>query len=100
MRLKRLSQVVALATAATLVSGPLVSCQSGAAPGDPDGPPAPAKVAFQGNTDPTFVGTWKSAKGDSTLDLAKDGTLKSETTAQTAGGKSDVKVTGEWLIDG
>lgn len=95
MRLNRLSQVVALATTATLIS-----CRSGAVPEDPEGPPSPAKVSFQGKIDPKFAGTWKSTRGDSTLDLGKDGTLTSETTAQTAGGKSDVKVTGQWLIDG
>jgi hypothetical protein len=95
MRLRCLSQVAALAATATLLS-----CQGAAAPEDPEGSPSPAQVTFGGKADPMFAGNWKSEKGDSTLDLGKDGTLQSETTAQTAGGKSDVKVTGQWLVDG
>ena len=42
---------------------------------------------------------WKRADS-STIQLSKDGSAEMETIAHTFGGKSDVKVSGQWLAKG
>jgi hypothetical protein len=61
----------------------------------------PSKISvFEGRVDPLFVGTWKSKNGNSTIQLGKDGALNVETISFSPAGKSDVKVSGQWLIKG
>jgi hypothetical protein len=62
------------------------------------GPPTPRVVVFEGAVDPNFAGTWKTKGGNSTLILGKDGALKSETISYSPAGRSDTKVSGQWLV--
>jgi hypothetical protein len=57
----------------------------------------PKTFLFEGKIDPKFVGTWKTPSGISTLDLAKDGSLKIVTVSESRNGKNTIKVSGNWL---
>jgi hypothetical protein len=59
--------------------------------------PQPKAFSFDGTVDSKYVGTWKSAT-NSMLELNKDGTVSAETIAHTAGGISDVRIKGQWLV--
>jgi hypothetical protein len=62
-------------------------------------PYAKPPVAFRGEVDKRFVGTWKTSKGDATYDLKADGAYSLEARVSTPGGTLDTKSNGKWLVD-
>lgn len=60
----------------------------------------PKVYPFEGKVDTRYVGTWKTADGNSTLDILKDGKLDIETVNFSQNGKSVGHVSGDWLTSG
>ncbi|RYG26883.1 hypothetical protein EON82_01560 [bacterium] len=84
-----------LALCSLLATAVVVGCKN---PDDDLEPAIVPKVhAFEGTTEPKFVGTWASTDGLSTLDLIKDGTLAIHATVPTPSGKSTSVLKGHWL---
>jgi len=65
-----------------------------------DTPPKPAAVAFEGTVDPKFVGTWKTAKETSCLDLRKDGSAQILSAHPSPRGIVKSTLEGSWLVSG
>lgn len=86
----------AAASAAVLIA--LSGCASPKEDVDQSGPPPPPK--FAGKVDSDLVGNWKTADGQSELDLHKDGTLQIDTATPGPQGTVKGQKTGAWLVDG
>ena len=56
-------------------------------------------VAFEGNPDPQFAATWKSADGRSTYQLARDGTYKLDSKISVQGrAPFNSHLEGDWKV--
>lgn len=85
------------AAAALLLSvGVLAGCGSGEAD-EIETPAARQAIAFEGNLDPAYAGTWITADKTSTLVLAADGKANMTNVAV---GRGTTKAKGEWKISG
>ncbi len=88
-------------TTAVLVTAVVSLVSPGCRPEEDDiEPAAPQKVAFEGASDPKYIGAWATADAGSKLDLRKDGTLKISSTTSSRGGKSTSSFDGRWLVSG
>ncbi|HEY0866022.1 MAG TPA: hypothetical protein VGE01_01515 [Fimbriimonas sp.] len=85
----------ALLATALVLAGALVGCRNEDAGLEPAF--VPKTHVFEGAVDERYVGVWTSTDGVSTLDLAKDGSLKIETLTPTPSGSSKSEVGGKWL---
>jgi hypothetical protein len=61
--------------------------------------PTRAVHAFTGAVDPAYVGHWKGNDKMSGLDLKEDGTATIMSATESAGGRAESKITGEWKVD-
>jgi hypothetical protein len=57
----------------------------------------PKTYTFEGKIEPKFAGSWKTADGNSSIDLSKDGSVSMETIIRSVAGKNTSKVSGKWL---
>ena len=74
-------------------------CGSGASDTD-DGPAKPKAVSFEGSVDARFIGSWKTPKESSCLDLRKDGTVQISSAVPSPKGISKSSLEGKWLVSG
>lgn len=62
--------------------------------------PPKRDVAFKGEIDPKFVGTWKESKNALFYTFDKAGTYAYKGTVNTQAGPQKIDISGEWLVDG
>jgi len=86
-----------------LIGGAAIAISSGCKGAEDDEyAPAvrPKAFAFTGKQDAKFAGKWRTADGDSTVEILKDGNLNLQTVSHSQSGKSVSDLKGQWLVDG
>lgn len=93
----RFSGAAAAIAAAALLAG----CGNRAGADDDEAPAVtPKPVAFEGQVDAKFAGTWQTADGHSKLEMGKDGKLHVTSMIPGPGGLSKSEVSGAWVASG
>ncbi len=90
--MKPLTRLLPIALAVLALFG----CDSGVEEVVDDTP----KVAFEGQQDERFVGTWASEDGKSTYTLESDGKYNLKAKISTPGGAMDTESGGSWAVNG
>jgi hypothetical protein len=81
---------------ATLLAVAIIGCSP---PEDDEGMPTRTTHAFSGSIDPAYAGHWIGDDKMSGLDLNEDGSAKIMSATQSAGGRSESNIAGEWRVD-
>lgn len=81
---------------AVLLAAAIIGCSP---PEDDEAMPVRATHAFSGSIDPAYVGHWIGNDKMSALDLKGDGSAKIMSATESAGGRNESNIAGEWRVD-
>jgi hypothetical protein len=81
---------------AVLLAAAITGCTP---PEEDEGPPKRATHVFSGTIDPAYVGQWVGDDKMSNLDLKGDGSAKIMSATESAKGRSETSIAGEWRVE-